>query len=125
MSIVIYSGTSIFAGINTSNSLPVAGASYAIPRAPGDVLSYPVLSFSGVPDGTELRIYNQAGEELAGIESYTAGDTFSVPYIADPNPARFQFLAIGYEYLFFDLPIPRLDALIPVVMRRDRVYLNP
>lgn len=114
----------IYSGIRTSNSVPLAGQSIAVHRQPSDVLSWPALSFSGVPLGTELRIFNADGDELAGVESY-AGDVLSVPYIADPRPARFVFLALGYEYLFFELVIPRLDALIPVVMRKDRVYLNP
>jgi hypothetical protein len=124
MSRGVFNLTTIFSGVSTSTSVPSAALSFSIPRAPGDALGFPVLSFSGVPAGTELRIYNSAGIELAGTESYVIGDTLTTPYIADPNPARFQFLAIGYEYLFFDLPIPRLDALIPVVMRKDRVYKN-
>lgn len=111
-------------GVSTSNSVPMCGQSVAVERAPGDVLSWPELSFSGVPVGTELRIYDSTGNELAGVESYS-GEPLLVPYVADPNPARFQFLALGYEFLFFELLIPRNDALIPVVMRKDRVYYNP
>lgn len=89
--------------------------------------SSPYLTFTGLADGTEVRIMGAGtNTELAGVEAVTGG-AFAWNYdpdlisSVDVNIVHNQYQVIRYEGLTLDVS----GATIPIVQQIDRQYLNP
>lgn len=114
----------------TSRSLPTGFGVLSNERAPDDALAFPVISFSGLQNDTEVRVFRFFGTsnvtELGGFENYTGSETITLPYFGDGNSTyQFQVFSLAFVPLSFAFPVPRNDITIPIVQQIDRVYSNP
>lgn len=89
------------------------------------------VTFSGLRDNTEVRVYDLSQNELAGVENATDGspdDRSFTAAIAASTAVRVAFSNLGYRVPPNDelsLTWPTADATIPITQVRDRVYVNP
>ncbi len=109
---------------------PATGRMYArlntiksVARLPSDPIGYVTIGFSGIPEDTEVRAFKTSdGTEIDGIENFVTGTTFSCAFYGEgQSGARWVFIHPEYEYLSFELEIPRNDTTLPVVMRKSRI----
>lgn len=129
------SDCTFFGGMNmtipaSSRAYTSAAAVLSTLRGPDDALAFPVISFSGLQNGTEVRVIRFFGTsnavEQAGFESYTGTETLTIPFFGDGNSTyQFQFLSIDYVNLSFSFPVPRNNVTIPIVQQVERNYNNP
>lgn len=86
------------------------------------------LSFTGVKSGSEIYIFDNTLTALAGVESASDPQTFSVPIYAlgnALNSVRILIASLGYENIDLAFTLPQADATIPIQQRIDRNYKNP
>lgn len=114
----------------TSQSIPSTYAIIANERGPNDALAFPVISFSGLQLGSEVRVIRNFGTpaaiELGGFESYTGVETIQLPFFGSGlSTVTFQIVNLNSLFISFDLDLPRNDAVVPIVQSPDRIFSNP
>lgn len=114
----------------TSKSSPGIAGVTALQRSVDDALAFPVISFSGLELGSEVRILRNFGSvavtELGGFESYTGTESITVPFFGSGlSTYQFQIVRLQSELVSFALDVPRNDVTVPIVQSIDRVYDNP
>lgn len=85
------------------------------------------LTLTGMQDDTEVRIYDQSGNELTGIEDVGATGIFSYTYdyFAD-FIVDIQIMHLGYVFQRFnDFPLTSADKTQLIQQNLDRTYANP
>jgi hypothetical protein len=111
--------------IGPASSRTVCHGDYALSyqRQPGDALAVANVTFSGVPDDTEVRVFRASDDvELDGIELWTQSSSLILPFYGVGNSlARWVFINVAYDVLAFFLETPRNDTQIPIVMRKSRI----
>lgn len=127
---VVGASVASFSLPNTSKAYATYGGVVSNLRGPNDALAFPVISFSGLQNGTEVRVIRFFGTssavEQAGFESYTGTETLTIPFFGDGNSTyQFQLLSIDYVNLSFSFPVPRNDVTLPIVQQIERNYNNP
>lgn len=82
------------------------------------------VTFEGVAAGSEIRVYDAALNELAGIESCAANQSLTW---AVPSPATVQIKIINTAYKIKDFSYVSVagNQSIPVQMEPDQWYSNP
>lgn len=82
------------------------------------------LTFSGLEPDTEVRIYDQDRNELAGVENIM--DTFTYAYNYTPDTEiTYVIFNIQFEAIKERLTLPANDTTLPIRQVFDRVYSNP
>lgn len=86
------------------------------------------VSFSGVKAGSEIKLFDQVGELLAGVESAAGTPAFVLSRFSDGSPnndVRVLIISLSYEVLDFVITLTSANTNIPVFQRKDRNYRNP
>ena len=106
----------------------VAGAAIGIARLPTDPIGTINATFSGVPAGSEIRVYRADGVELAGVESAATDNpslTWSV-YAAGANSVnRIVIIHLAYKIKEFNFTPAVGSVSIPIQMDNDDWFSNP
>ena len=103
---------------------PWVGASNPLPA---DMeLGTTTVLFDGVNAGSEIRVYSQAGVELAGVETCSADPvlTWNV-YAPAYNSARIVIIHPDYKIKEFTYASVVGTQSLPVQQERDKWYKNP
>lgn len=115
-------------GLGNGRSRSFGAISVAINRMPTDPIGSTTVTFDGVVAGSEIRVYGQDLNELAGIESCSANQvlTWSVYASGSPNN-NVTIKIINMAYRIKDFPyVSQLGSLsIPVQMEADKWFSNP
>jgi hypothetical protein len=84
------------------------------------------ISFTGLIDNTEVRIYRDSdGAELYGLENSSTGTvTYSYNYTTDTVVTATIFNTL-YEPIRLQLTLGNTSNSIPIQQRKDRWYSNP
>ena len=113
-----------------SNGVMALGALVTSSRQslPTDPVGTINATFSGVPAGSEIRVYRADGVELAGVESAATDNpslTWSV-YAAGANSVnRIVIINLARKIVEFDFTPSVGNTSIPIQMDADRWFSNP
>ena len=88
-------------------------------------MDYGTITFTGLPDNTEVRMYDDSDNEIAGVENSSGGSVALTYEYTGNKTARCVFASIGYNYLSFDYTLDGTNVSIPVQLVADRWYNNP
>ena len=82
------------------------------------------VTFDGVIAGSEIRVYDSALNELAGVESCSTNHSLTW---AIPSPATVQIKIINIAYKIMDFPYASIEGTqsIPIQMETDKWFSNP
>ena len=90
------------------------------------------LTFTGLKDNTEIRVYDQSGNELDGIENATAGspdDRSFAASVAGSTVVDIMIMNLEWTYpprnRIEDFTWPSATATLPIQQVIDRTYENP
>ena len=94
------------------------------------VVSTVTVTFTGMKDNTEVRVYKQSdGSEVAGIENATDGtaDNRSFAWSASPSlVVNYVIHSVAYETIRVNgFTVPAASGSLPIQQRIDRNYTNP
>lgn len=92
--------------------------------------NYPIseatLTLSGIVEGTEVRIFDSSGNELAGTESAGVTGIFEYTYGYDADvEVRVEIISVAYKNKSFNLTLREYDQSVVVQQEPDNTYLNP
>jgi len=95
-----------------------------------DPLKQTTITLYGLKEGSEVRVYDFWGNEIAGIESLTGTDewSFSANYYGDGSPYNMIMVVVFHLYyneVRFQYEVPFVDSKIPIFQVKDRWYKNP
>jgi hypothetical protein len=116
-----------FAVLGNGKARSIRGYVIGYQRLPTDPIGVAAVTFSGVKEGTEIRVYAN-GEEVAGVESCVASQTLSWPAYASGNSNNNVIIRIvnnQYKLMEFDYVSSPGAQSIPVQQRLDPWYKNP
>jgi hypothetical protein len=82
------------------------------------------IVFVGVNAGSEIRVYNLSGTELAGVESCDADHALSFTSGVGES-ATFRIVHPQYKIKEFNAVVPTTSGSLPVQQELDRWYSNP
>lgn len=113
-----------------SNGLFAVGALVTASKQslPTDPIGATTVTFSGVPAGSEIRVYDPDRNELAGIESCAADQvlTWSVYAAGSPNnTVRIVIIDMAHRIKEFTYTSQVGAQSIPVQSENDKWYSNP
>ena len=95
---------------------------------PTDPVSTVDISFSGVKNGSEIKIFSYEKTLLSGTESSNGIPIYTLSRYAPGslfNTVRILIMNLGYEVIDLTYDIPITNSTIPVFQRIDRNYRNP
>lgn len=81
------------------------------------------VTFVGVHAGSEIRVFNSSGIELAGVESST--DDPSLTWTLPVGDVSIVIVANAYELIDFTYTSVAEAVTLPIQQSPDRWYLNP
>lgn len=82
------------------------------------------VTFAGIPAGLEIRVYDSALNELAGVESCAADQALSWG-IPSPSTVGVKIVGAAYKIKDFSYASVAGNQSIPIQMEPDRWYANP
>lgn len=97
-------------------------------RLPTEPSGSVTITLSGVKAGSEAYIFDSTGNVLAGVESATDPQAFTLQRYATGNPlnsVRIFIASLGYENIDISYTLPETNSSIPIQQRIDRNYRNP
>lgn len=103
-------------------------AAYGVCRWPTDPVGTTTVTFSSVPAGSEIRVYDPSANELAGIESCAANQVlvWSVYSAGSPNnTVRIVIIDMAHRIKEFTYTSQVGAQSIPVQPENDKWYVNP
>lgn len=104
------------------------GVTLGVFRLPTDPVGVTNVLFDGVAAGSEIRVYDQDLNELAGIESCSANQVLTWSVYASGSPKNSVTIKIiNMAYRIKDFPyVSQLGSLsIPIQMEADKWFSNP
>jgi hypothetical protein len=104
---------------------PLLSAAVGRQRLSSEALRNLTHTFAGVKAGSEIRVFDDALNEIAGIESCAANQALSVPYYGGGTNITLEILALDYDEVRITIPAPSVNTSIPIQQRADRWYSNP
>lgn len=99
-----------------------------IQRLPTDPIGSAIVTFRGVHAGSEIRVYDAAGVELAGIESCDNDQVLIWPafaYGSPNNTVTIRIVANAYELIELEYVTGEGAQAITVQQAVDKWYRNP
>lgn len=95
-----------------------------------DVVSSVTITFTGMKDNTEVRVYNSStGVQIAGIEDATDGSPGNRSFAWSAAPSLvvdYVIHSVSYETIRVNsYTVPSASGSIPIQQRIDRNYENP
>ena len=109
-------------------SYSIGTGAYSQQKGETDAIGSTIVTFQGVPAGTEVRVYSQARVELAGVDSSTENPALSWPVYPNGSPNNTVYITIlkrGYRWQKFNHSSTMGAATIPIFMSTDLGYNNP
>lgn len=106
----------------------ISAAAFNEQRLPTDPIGTTIVTFSGVPAGSEIRVYDPSANELAGIESCAADQvlTWAVYAAGSPNnTVRIVIIDMTHRIKEFSYTSQVGNQSIPVQPENDKWYVNP
>lgn len=86
------------------------------------------ITFSGIKDGSEIKVFDADKLLITGTESSAGIPLVTLSKYAPGSPyntVRILIINLGYEVIDLTYELPAADATIPVFQRIDRNYRNP
>lgn len=111
-------------GVQTSSFFSI----YSNQSLPTDPVGNVVISFNGVKDGSEIKIFDIDKTLLNGTDSTSGIPSYILPRYAPGsayNTVRILIINLGYEVIDLTYVLPTVNSTIPVFQRIDRNYRNP
>lgn len=101
----------------------IDGGPYEFDHGYGNRPASTTVTFSGVPSGTEIRVYDQSKNELAGVESSSANP--SLAWVLTGADVRIVIINLDYVLQEFTYTPVSGSVTLPIQMDDGTWYSNP
>lgn len=90
---------------------------------------YPIsentLTLTGIPEGSEIRIYNESGIELGGIENSSGDFVLSYAYEGVDIVATLRIVSFTYKIFEQTIILSNSNNTIPISLQKDQWAYDP